>query len=132
MQKSAPHYAEAARDEVELLSQVAEGDPGDERHCVRLLDWFEHSGPHGTHVCMVFEVLGDNLLSLIKAFRYRGVPLPAVRVLARQVLVGLDYLHSRRSIIHTDLKPENVMLREVVRPKSAAAPFSRGVLLRWR
>lgn len=121
VQKSAPHYAEAARDEVELLSQVAEGDPGDERHCVRLLDWFEHAGPHGTHVCMVFEVLGDNLLSLIKAFRYRGVPLPAVRALSRQVLVGLDYLHSQRSIIHTDLKPENVMLAEVVRPKSAAA-----------
>ena len=70
---------------------------------------------------MVFEVLGDNLLSLIKAFRYRGVPLPAVRVLARQILVGLDYLHSRLRIIHTDLKPENVMLREVVRPKSSAA-----------
>ena len=126
VQKSAPHYAEAARDEVELLSQVAEGDPGGERHCVRLLDWFEHAGPHGTHVCMVFEVLGDNLLSLIKAFRYRGVPLPAVRALTRQVLVGLDYLHSRLRIIHTDLKPENVMLRESVRPPRSSSAGGGG------
>ena len=27
------------------------------------------------HVCMVFEVLGDNLLALIKRYDYRGIPL---------------------------------------------------------
>jgi len=27
-----------------------------------------------------------------------------------QVLEGLDFLHSQCSIIHTDLKPENVLL----------------------
>ena len=37
-----------------------------------MIDWFEHVGPHGRHVCMVFEVLGDNLLTLI-----RWVALPA-------------------------------------------------------
>lgn len=40
-------------------------------HVVRLLDYFTHKGPHGTHMCMVFETLGDNLLSLIKAYKYR-------------------------------------------------------------
>lgn len=42
---------------------------------------------------MVFEVLGDNLLALIKAYDYKGVPLPVVRTLTRQMLVALDYLH---------------------------------------
>lgn len=93
VQKSASHYTEAARDEITLLSQISEGDPDSTKHCCRLLDSFEHSGPHGLHVCMVFEVLGDNLLSLIKAFDYKGVPLPIVRTLVRQMLVGLDYLH---------------------------------------
>ena len=55
VQKSARHYTEAAQDEVVLLSQIKKGDPSDERFCVRLLDEFEHSGPHGRHVCMVFE-----------------------------------------------------------------------------
>lgn len=131
--KSAQHYTEAARDEITLLSQIAEKDPGapaglqawqrcggagggaartparrrrprrqvlrrpreaaaprllsqaleqraaparppapncppaeDRHYCCRMIDWFEHTGPHGRHVCMVFEVLGDNLLTLIR------------------------------------------------------------------
>lgn len=38
----------------------------DRHYCCRMIDWFEHAGPHGRHVCMVFEVLGDNLLTLIR------------------------------------------------------------------
>jgi len=38
-------------------------------------------------------VLGDNLLALIKHFDYRGIPIPVVRNMARDMLVGLDYLH---------------------------------------
>lgn len=56
MQKSASHYTEAARDEITLLTQIRDGDPTGSRHCVRLFDWFEHKGPHGLHICMVFEV----------------------------------------------------------------------------
>ena len=56
VQKSASHYTEAARDEITLLTQIRDGDPSDSRHCVRLHDWFEHRGPHGLHICMVFEV----------------------------------------------------------------------------
>ena len=64
----------------------------------------------------MFEKLGDNLLTLIKRFDYQGVPLPAVRCIARQMLIGLDYLHRERQIIHTDLKPENVLLVQPLPP----------------
>lgn len=40
---------------------------------VEFIDFFEHCGPNGTHVCMVFEVMGPNLLSLIKQFNFDGV-----------------------------------------------------------
>ncbi|KAF6263671.1 kinase-like domain-containing protein [Scenedesmus sp. NREL 46B-D3] len=117
IQKSAQHYTEAARDEITLLSQIRDGDAGNCKHCCRLLDSFETSGPHGLHVCMVFEVLGDNMLALIKAFDYKGVPLPVVRSLTRQMLVALDYLHRELQIIHTDFKPENVMLFDTLSPR---------------
>lgn len=112
VQKSALKYTEAAYDEIRLLMQIRDGDPKCDRCCCHLLDWFEHCGTNGKHVCMVFEMLGDNLLKLIKHFNYQGIPLQVVRNIAKQVLIGLDYLHRECHIIHTDLKPENVMLAE--------------------
>lgn len=35
--------------------------------------------------------------------------MPIVREVTRQMLIALDYLHSTCGIIHTDLKPENVV-----------------------
>ncbi|XP_072992051.1 uncharacterized protein [Typha latifolia] len=116
VQKSAQHYTEAAMDEIKILKQIAEGDPDDTRCVVKLLDHFKHSGPNGNHVCMVFEFLGDNLLTLIKYTDYRGIPLPMVKEICRHVLVGLDYLHRELSIIHTDLKPENILLVSSIDP----------------
>ena len=36
--------------------------------------------------------------------------MPLVRKLARQCLIGLDYMHRMCKIIHTDFKPENVVI----------------------
>ncbi|BAT90480.1 hypothetical protein LR48_Vigan08g143900 [Vigna angularis] len=116
IQKSAQHYTEAAMDEIKILKQIAEGDLDDKKCVVKLLDHFKHSGPNGQHVCMVFEFLGDNLLTLIKYTDYRGVPLHMVKEICFHILVGLDYLHRELSVIHTDLKPENVLLQSLINP----------------
>ncbi|CAO1614105.1 unnamed protein product [Sympodiomycopsis kandeliae] len=110
--KSAPHYTETALDEIKLLQRLVAANPGHagRRHCVSLLDHFKHKGPNGSHVCMVFEVLGENLLGLIKRYQHRGVPPHIVKQIAKQVLLGLDYMHRECGIIHTDLKPENVLI----------------------
>lgn len=103
-------------DEITILKQIAEGDPEDKKCVVKLLDHFKHSGPNGQHVCMVFEYLGDNLLTLIKYSEYKGAPLHMVKEICFHILVGLDYLHRQLSIIHTDLKPENILLMSTIDP----------------
>ncbi|XP_005431558.2 SRSF protein kinase 1-like, partial [Geospiza fortis] len=59
---------------------------------------------------MVFEVLGHHLLKWIIKSNYQGLPLPCVKKIIKQVLQGLDYLHTKCRIIHTDIKPENILL----------------------
>ncbi|KAL2160999.1 hypothetical protein VTH06DRAFT_8712 [Thermothelomyces fergusii] len=110
--RSAAHYTETAIDEIKLLKKIVQANPNHpgRKHVVSLLDSFEHKGPNGTHVCMVFEVLGENLLGLIKRWNHRGIPMPLVKQITKQVLLGLDYLHRECGIIHTDLKPENVLI----------------------
>jgi len=110
--KSASHYTETAVDEIKLLERVVQANPDapGRKYIVELLDHFVHRGPNGLHVCMVFEVLGENLLSVIKRYNHRGIPIHLVRQIIHQVLMGLDYMHRECGIIHTDLKPENVLV----------------------
>ena len=132
VQKSAEHYTEAAMDEVELLDCIQNerkkceqiepkgGKDSDgvvvsdvveySQYVATLHDSFFHTGPNGRHMCMVFSMLGCNLLSVIKAFNYRGIPIPVVKNMIRGICKGLDFLHRKCHIIHTDLKPENVLL----------------------
>ena len=130
VQKSASHYLEAAFDEVEILQKAVTHNEDKEWleelkkfyhgkklqfdrndcHVVQLLNAFIYTGPFGRHFCMVFEILGVNLLEIIKRYDYKGIPLPICRKMARQVLLGLRYLHQYCGIIHTDLKPENVLV----------------------
>ncbi|KAI6027182.1 kinase-like protein [Pisolithus marmoratus] len=128
--KSAPRYTETALDEIKLLQRLitsstpsveptpqnpnpplspSQTHPG-RSHVISFLDHFKHKGPNGTHVCMVFEVLGENLLGLIKRHQNKGVPMHLVKQIAKQVLLGLDYMHRWCGVIHTDLKPENVLI----------------------
>ena len=147
IQKSAQQYLEAAFDEVEILEQVStkwktkewqdsfksyeknvEKVNSDSCYCIQLLNSFIHSGPNGKHFAMVFEILGVTLLEIIKRYNYKGVPLPLVRIITKQILIGLDYLHRICHIIHTDLKPENVLVcltKEEVKEIIAQGQFGK-------
>ncbi|KAL7734627.1 hypothetical protein ACLKA6_010931 [Drosophila palustris] len=110
--KSAPHYIETAADEIRLLEAIRDADSLDAKRerIVRLMNHFTVRGVNGVHTCLVFEALGCSLYKLIVKNNYQGLAISQVRNIIKQVLEGLDYLHSKCSIIHTDIKPENILL----------------------
>lgn len=126
VQKSGESYYSAAEDEIEILEVIADKWKDDEWmdsikeynevqninscHCMHMMDHFEFEGPNGKHIGMVFEVMGYNLLKIMKLYDWEGIPVPIVRVIAKQILIGLDYLHRMCDVIHTDIKPENAIL----------------------
>lgn len=110
--KSANRYTESALEEIKLLECVnkTNSEAKGYQYVTQLLDHFWHQGPNGKHTCMTFEVLGESLLSLMKRYNYKGIPQHIVKRISKQVLEGLDYLHRECGIVHTDLKPENVLV----------------------
>ncbi|XP_064930777.1 SRSF protein kinase 3 isoform X3 [Columba livia] len=110
--KSREGFAEAAQDEVALLRCVSSMKKKDRagENIVCLLDDFRMIGENGFHVCLVFEALGPSLRCLMENYAAQGLPLPFVKKSLQQVLEGLQFLHKCCRIIHTDIKPENVLL----------------------
>ncbi|KAJ6472389.1 kinase-like domain-containing protein [Mycena vulgaris] len=76
----------------------------------QLVDLFR-IGPRGTHDCMVFEVLHESLLYIINRYQDTGVPIPLVKRIAKQMLLGLDYMHRFCNVVHTTINPEAVLMQ---------------------
>uniref|UniRef100_A0A4W3K795 Homeodomain-interacting protein kinase 4-like n=1 Tax=Callorhinchus milii TaxID=7868 RepID=A0A4W3K795_CALMI len=90
--------------EIRILKLLGKTD-ADEFHIVRLLEYFHvNARPH-----LVFELLDQSLLDFHKATDFAPLPVKHIRVIATQLLKALVKL-KELSIIHTDLKPDNIML----------------------
>ncbi|OAR00209.1 hypothetical protein LLEC1_03172 [Akanthomyces lecanii] len=80
------------------------------KYLLQLIEQFNHTGPNGDHVCLVSDVLGHHLDFQAAKYEDGRLPVRAVKEIVRQLLAGLDFLHTECGIIHTDLKPTNILL----------------------
>lgn len=104
IQKSNIDYSDAALDEILMVEQVHED--GVCPFVVNMIDKFEHHGPHGTHWCMVYELMR---MDMYKFYNQYAVSPQVLKWVAFQLLNAVKRLHSKH-IIHTDIKPDNVLL----------------------
>jgi serine/threonine protein kinase len=96
--------------------RVISPDQGDvSKHCIRLRGFFQQrgKGEDGIHLCLIFDLLGGDVNSLIckrkdKDQRKDPVPLALAKRILLHTLRGIAHLHGL-GIVHTDLKPNNIM-----------------------
>lgn len=80
---------------------------------IKFIEHFTHYGILGNHKCLVYEVVGPNLLQVIESNEEelddRSISEPFVKEITRQTAKGLTELHGR-GVVHTDIKLENICL----------------------
>lgn len=86
------------------------------KYVVNFVDAFAHlHTKHSVislHPCITYTLLGDTLRDLLD-YVQGGMPLPTVKKMTREVLLGLSFIH-KCGIIHTDIKSSNVLLTKTI------------------
>ncbi|XP_028434725.1 homeodomain-interacting protein kinase 2 isoform X1 [Perca flavescens] len=96
--------SEDVEEEIKMLKAVSALDPV-KKNVAQFLETFKHKG----QTCLAFEMLDRNLHQLFRERRYKPLSLSEIRPMAQQLLTAFDALKGI-GVVHSDLKPDNVML----------------------
>ena len=98
-------YREAAKTELRVLSTIANTDTAGTYQCLMLQDCFDYKN----HICLVTNLHGKSVYDFMCANAIGRFPGSHIQAIARQVIRSIAFLHDM-DIIHTDIKPENILL----------------------
>jgi serine/threonine protein kinase len=63
-------------------------------------------------ICMVFELMACSVYQLIRRGKYKkGLPPEIVYNISLQIIKGVRDIHKKLKMIHTDIKPENILIK---------------------
>lgn len=104
--KSKKKFAAQAVSEIRLLENINLKDIEDSSNIIHLKESFTFRG----HTCLVFDCYSLNLYQLLKVNNFKGLSQILLRKIISQLLTSLKFLKSCH-IIHCDIKPENILLK---------------------
>ncbi|KAF2884397.1 hypothetical protein ILUMI_21776 [Ignelater luminosus] len=107
----AAYFAKAsALREIRILNHIRTKDSSHigQNRFVSYYGYFTKRSINGKHHCLLNEIMGKSLFDLIgddQALDPEGV-----KLIVKQILEGLNFLHTKCNIIHADLKLENILV----------------------
>ncbi|KAK6619868.1 Dual specificity tyrosine-phosphorylation-regulated kinase 2 [Polyplax serrata] len=107
MVRNEKRFHRQAQEEIRILEHLRKQDKDNTMNIIHMLDHFNFRN----HTCITFELLSINLYELIKKNKFQGFSLQLVRKFSHSLLQCLDALY-KNNIIHCDMKPENVLLKQ--------------------
>lgn len=117
--KSRSEYLNQSITEAKILELLnTKIDPDNKHHILRMYDSFVHKN----HLCLVFELLSNNLYELLKQNQYHGLSIQLIKIFTKQLLDSLCVLKDSK-LIHCDLKPENILLCSPDKPDIKVIDF---------
>ncbi|XP_053615167.1 serine/threonine-protein kinase PRP4 homolog [Plodia interpunctella] len=93
--------------EISLIKEINKADQDNKYHCVQLISHFKHKG----HLCLVLEPLYMDLRGVIKKYGRHGLNMKALMSYSRQLMLALRLL-KKLGILHSDIKPDNILVNE--------------------
>ncbi|XP_033221446.1 dual specificity tyrosine-phosphorylation-regulated kinase 2-like isoform X2 [Belonocnema kinseyi] len=107
MVRNEKRFHRQAHEEIRILRNLREQDKENTMNIIHMFDSFTFRN----HMCITFELLSINLYELIKKNKFQGFSLQLVRKFSHSLLQCLEALFKNK-IIHCDMKPENVLLKQ--------------------
>ncbi|KAH9586266.1 Protein kinase domain [Trypanosoma melophagium] len=103
--RNVPKYTRDAKIEIQFMERVRQADAADRFPLMKIQRYFQNETGH---MCIVMPKYGPCLLDWIMkhgAFSHRHLA-----QIIFQAGTALDYFHTELRLMHTDLKPENMLL----------------------
>jgi serine/threonine-protein kinase SRPK3 len=94
--------------EVETLNKISKG----KHQCINNINEnFIFESEHGSHVCMVFELLAGSVYDIMKCEQYKtGLPYQPTKIIIYQLIKAMHIINDKYHLLHTDIKPENILV----------------------